>query len=358
VKIISVFAMHSHNIGIGVVSMIVEAFARKRFLSQWILCGALGIVGLIAGSFLAQQRQPVLAVKATTYDFGQIEPNTDVKHSFEIKNVGGKPLEIKRVDISCGCITDAHVGTAILAPGKKTDLFVTWESPSYEKHIQEAITLQTNDPSQPSQQFVIEAQVKPLLSIMPGVINFGIVEETELPSAEEIIVKKTGDRGASDQIQFSAPNDDWQTKIDKTGANEWKLSLVLSPQVPLGPLVGEAVVTPSWGSPRKLVILGQVIGPVTAKPEEIYLDTSAPRVGTETILINSEKEKVVAVQILSLTASIEKVVQATATNNQVLVKYNLASPAAPQSAKGNILLKVSLDSGQTKRINVPVIIAN
>ena len=47
----------------------------------------------------------ILELKETKFDFGKIQQNRPVTHSFEVINKGKEPLKIDNVQASCGCTT-------------------------------------------------------------------------------------------------------------------------------------------------------------------------------------------------------------------------------------------------------------
>jgi hypothetical protein len=46
-----------------------------------------------------------LQLKEKTFDFGKIQQNRPVTHTFEIVNTGKEPLKLDNVQASCGCTT-------------------------------------------------------------------------------------------------------------------------------------------------------------------------------------------------------------------------------------------------------------
>ncbi|RMG69675.1 MAG: DUF1573 domain-containing protein [Bacteroidetes bacterium] len=63
----------------------------------------------------------------TTYDFGQIEPGSKVKHTFTFRNTGEHPLKITRVKPSCGC-TSPDWSREEIAPGEEGFVEVVFNS--------------------------------------------------------------------------------------------------------------------------------------------------------------------------------------------------------------------------------------
>ena len=320
----------------------------------WLVYGVLGVVGLTGGGILAQGGQPVIKVDNAVHDFGTVDPGIQVKYQFEIKNSGRQPLQIKKINVSCGCITDAHTDTMLIEPGQKTQLFVTWEAPAYQKEVQEVIEVETNDPARPMQQFVVQAKVEPQFSLEPAVINFGVVEAADLPTTEEITIEKHGLESMKDTVAFTSHAKYLETKVQEIKPKEWKMSLSLLADAPIGPIDGEVVVTPSWGGSQKMLMLGKIVGAISAEPEEIYVDNSEPKTGKETVHVQGVQEKVLHLRVLSVSSALEKLLQTNDVDDRMEVTYDLTSPTSPKLVKGSILLEADLQNGKTKRIIIPV----
>ncbi len=103
-----------------------------------ISCAAVFAGGCDKGADTASPALPVAAGGATTQpavnaappvvftpqlvDFGYILPNADSTGTFEIRNVGDKPLKILRTTASCQCTTVTRLDGTILAPGQSASL--------------------------------------------------------------------------------------------------------------------------------------------------------------------------------------------------------------------------------------------
>ncbi|MBR5030245.1 MAG: DUF1573 domain-containing protein [Muribaculaceae bacterium] len=90
--------------------------------------------------------QPKTSFKETTYDFGTIkESKGAVKHTFEFKNVGDKPLIIIDAVASCGCTRPSFTAKPI-KPGKKGKIEVTFSPVGRAGTFRKTIKVKTNTP--------------------------------------------------------------------------------------------------------------------------------------------------------------------------------------------------------------------
>jgi len=95
---------------------------------------------------LAIMAQPKATFNVTTFDFGTIkESKGPVKHTFEIKNTGNKPLIIVDAVASCGCTRPSYTAKPI-KPGKKGKVEVTFSPAGRAGTFRKTIKVKTNCP--------------------------------------------------------------------------------------------------------------------------------------------------------------------------------------------------------------------
>lgn len=70
---------------------------------------------------------PVLTLKQTTHDFGDIRQGDVVEHVFEFTNTGNEPLIIQDIRITCGCTQPKWPKEPIM-PGGKGEIRVGFNS--------------------------------------------------------------------------------------------------------------------------------------------------------------------------------------------------------------------------------------
>jgi len=91
--------------------------------------------------------QPKASFKEMTYDFGTIkESKGAVKHTFEFKNIGDKPLIIVDAVASCGCTRPSFTAKPI-KPGKKGKIEVTFSPAGRAGTFRKTIKVKTNCPN-------------------------------------------------------------------------------------------------------------------------------------------------------------------------------------------------------------------
>src|SRR5437868_252451 len=70
----------------------------------------------------------VITWEQDVYDFGEIIAGEKVEHTFRFSNTGTEPLVITNVQVTCGCTTPKGWPRDPIAPGKKAELVVQFNS--------------------------------------------------------------------------------------------------------------------------------------------------------------------------------------------------------------------------------------
>ena len=102
--------------------------------------------------------RPRLVVDAAHHDFGKVPPGTKVTHRFLLTNAGDGPLNILKMESSCGCTTTL-LGKARVAPGEATELEVTFNSAGLRGVANKSVRVITDDPVAPDRLLTFQAEV-------------------------------------------------------------------------------------------------------------------------------------------------------------------------------------------------------
>lgn len=93
------------------------------------------------------------------FDFGPINSDQVVEHSFILTNTGKSNLFIRKVSASCGC-TAVQPAKTNIAPGESTEIIAVFNAMGREGNQKKAITVITNDPKQSRAILWIQALVQ------------------------------------------------------------------------------------------------------------------------------------------------------------------------------------------------------
>jgi hypothetical protein len=84
-----------------------------------------------AGSMVSAQTSPAGAAitwEKNSHDFGEIKEGEKVEHTYKFTNTGSEDLVITNVQVTCGCTTPKGWPRDPIAPGKKADIIVQFNS--------------------------------------------------------------------------------------------------------------------------------------------------------------------------------------------------------------------------------------
>ncbi|MFH1026731.1 MAG: DUF1573 domain-containing protein, partial [Pseudomonadota bacterium] len=141
---------------------------------------------------------PKLVCDQMAYDFGTMDNNQDVVHTFVLRNAGDLSLEIKQVRSSCGC-TVASLSRNIIPPGEQAEVTAKLSLRGRQGPQHKSITVECNDPQQPVVTLYLEGTAISELQIQPpqiflgritsGVCQTGAVDITS-QTASAVTIKK------------------------------------------------------------------------------------------------------------------------------------------------------------------------
>ena len=131
-------------------------------------CAALALVLL---AFVAEAKSsPKLECGQTVYDFGTVDGEKAVSHTFQIRNAGNSELVIRKIHAPCGC-TSFLLSSKTLPPGETLSIPVT-VSLSGRKGLQEkGVFLETNDPATPGLQLTLRGVVGSGIEVQPPMLT-------------------------------------------------------------------------------------------------------------------------------------------------------------------------------------------
>lgn len=118
---------------------------------------------------------PIASVDRPVFDFGTVTQGKHVDHVFTLKNRGDTVLTIGQVSTSCGC-TVADVSTRSVAPGKNSEIRVSFNSANFSGNINKSVTIQTNDPKTPIYTLILKGKVFEEINVNPKQLNLGEIK--------------------------------------------------------------------------------------------------------------------------------------------------------------------------------------
>ena len=159
---------------------------RFRSFGLVLLLASLCVMTFFGGRYLVQwftiATAPVLQCE-TELSFPPAKIGTPVEVSFELANIGGKPLEISKIHSSCGCTgvirrkdgQESTVSQLSIPPGESIPLYLRYTARGKPGGTQiSEVSFETNDPTQPSATIQLQHPLQGTLT-GPKAIEFNQV---------------------------------------------------------------------------------------------------------------------------------------------------------------------------------------
>lgn len=321
-------------------------------LSVMLLVGSVLLLNLSA---VAQGLSARLSVTESIHDFGRVSGRELLRHTFPIKNTGTKELEIKGITVSCGCVKQAELdGPAKIKPGQQVRLAVTLEVAEAERQVQESVQIETNDPARKVFIFVLKAIVDPPITVNPTVVNFGEIDSAKLPSTVELLVKNN--RAVTEADTISTENySPVAMEILKVEQGKWKIRCTLPEKTPLGLLSSQIILKPSWGTPKTLLVIGEVVGNVSVNPDELYIRRNRKLPFNDVFTFSADAAQVLSLKILNVSPPLDNLISSTVKGSSIALVVTSRGTPSLVNVRGKILVEVSLSTGRVHQVSIPVI---
>lgn len=244
----------------------------------WRLAVLAGCVSTLAFAILrATYPPPRVESREMEYDFGVVEPGTELTHRFVLRNIGGRPLRLSNITSTCSC-TSAKASDSVIGPGKSTELDVVLRVGGRSGYTSARVGVESNDPNSRWTELRVVATVNPLLGVSAPVVDFGVMK-----------FGRIGDSSRDVSILCREPEDiqisivDWMedTHIKATLLREAStptLRVSVDERAPIGPLTGIVQIRLKSGKaePIRLTVRGEVTGSVRAEPSFLALGVIDP----------------------------------------------------------------------------------
>lgn len=101
---------------------------------------------------------PTIYFPETQHDFGQVSEGEKINYTFRFVNKGQSELVIKDVKSSCGC-TAALVSSSNIKPGQEGTIKVEFDTKNRSGKNSKTVTVQSNDPKDPTKILTIYADI-------------------------------------------------------------------------------------------------------------------------------------------------------------------------------------------------------
>lgn len=130
---------------------VIESISKYAIVFLAVVLGTLYCVQIRQGRSGNSQ----VIVQATEFDFGKVQPGTELQHLFTVGNRGAQRLVLNLDECGCGEDSSGHV---ILLPGDQTQIPVSMTVQDHADNQTKSLMVTTSDPDKPRIEFRIRAQ--------------------------------------------------------------------------------------------------------------------------------------------------------------------------------------------------------
>jgi hypothetical protein len=252
--------------------------------------------------------QPKLEIdQEPIYNFGKMSQQDKGMHTWRIKNLGEKELELWMIGKpTCSCTIAKLEGNrkASVEPGKSTTIDLEWNTKDFHDDYSQGAEFGTNDPRHPSFHLTIKGKVHPPVVVYPPeAIQFPTISNEDAhkrfiavysPDRPQVKVTKVTTSKPDRIVATAQPLKPEEAKALRTEAG-YQVLVEIKPGMPQGPFSEELVIqTDHPKRPELRVSLGgNVIGPISVVPPGLRMRDVTSRAGTTrdlTVMVRGGKE--------------------------------------------------------------------
>lgn len=135
---------------------------KRRFLVATLLSALLPALVMAQSS---SGPQPRIEMKQMAFDFGDLYHQETYEHTFEVRNIGAGPLEIKAVNPSCGCTTVTF--DRLISPGHSGKITLSIAGDKVHGSFDKSASVVSNDPVNPHMVIKLTGREIPYVNVQP-----------------------------------------------------------------------------------------------------------------------------------------------------------------------------------------------
>ncbi len=323
-----------------------------------------------AKSGAAADKAPKLTIVSPVKDFGTVPKGDKLDWAFEIKNEGTADLEIISARPACGCtVADFD---KVIKPGKTGKVSAHVDTASFAGPIAKGITLETNDPANPTAQVTIHAVVKPYVEAHPaGFVRYNLLQgdaesqsitlySEEQEPFEIVKIETPGDWVKVDYKKVEDPSLIVAT-VGRAGQNQYRLNITVGgPETRIGPLADRIhIVTNSKHQPDYWLSVSGVVRPTfRVEPTGVNFGEVAPNdsAATRSVILRTNNlkspENFQVSKVESSMPNVKAGVKPTSNKGEFEVTLQVDKNAKAGDVTGDV--KIYTNDKVTPVVTVPV----
>ncbi len=288
------------------------------------------------------------------HDFGEQWVGGKLKHTFEVKNVGEKPLKLLSVKPSCGCTLAGKYDKEI-APGATGKIPVSVDSKKLFGKFKKSIRVSTDDPAKRNVSLSIAGTIKHYVETSPRAANFRNLKPTE---EKDVTVKLTNAVEEPLELTLASPKAGSSFTVEvveKVPGKEFDVVVHAKPPYKEGRLSGLIKLkTNNTKQPElQIRVTGNALARIDIKPKQVIISRPRDKEYTQTITVTNHGNS--PVHLLDATVDDDKLILATKEiepGQRYQVALTMPAGYKPDAAGKKLIIK--LDDSEKPVVTVPI----
>lgn len=189
----------------------------------------------------ASNGRPRLVADQTVHHFGAMNPRTNGKHTFLVRNEGNADLLFLHRRSSCDC-TVGWFPKDPVRPGETAEILVQWHTRLDHGRFRQTTTVTTNDPQQPELEFAIEGDVLTHVGAEPPQLGAEDIRPGEARTFTSVVSSQVWKDFEISDLETSLDGLQWsvQPATDEQRAahravKAYELTVTIPESMPVGP---------------------------------------------------------------------------------------------------------------------------
>ncbi|MCX8043955.1 MAG: DUF1573 domain-containing protein [Desulfobacterota bacterium] len=229
---------------------------------------------------------PKIQFAELTHDFGTVNQNSELRHTFTFKNIGTEVLRIDKVSTSCGC-TAALLSDKEIAPGGEGKIEAVFKTAGFQGRREKTITVTCNDPEHPTTTLTISADIQVVLDLSPNRIMVGQIKKDEqavryaaLAGTQKDSVRITSVDNTSQFLKVETNLKGFENDPQK------QIKVMILPGRPIGRFNERVVLKTDHPQIQELslYVMGEVTGNIVITPNFLHFGMFEPGTAVERVL--------------------------------------------------------------------------